>query len=123
MESRFDNPFSLHNGYYQPSIVWAAEYAVGTGVLAYGVNRVTHLSPLKSSIIAAIGIGLIPHIAGYGRGEYNISLDWAYDLWTRSLPIMIVLGESPLKNKNLSRLASGLIYTGGTLILHCFASP
>jgi len=117
--SAFDNSFSDSRGYWQPRIAWHAEYAALSLATAYGIHRVTHLSPMWSAAVATVGLGLVPHIrGGIVNRSYPINpMDWTFDLWDRGAPVAWAYG------RDNGYMKPALVWLSGYAGLACWGEP
>ena len=122
----FDNPFSDTKGYWQPRIMWHAEYGLGTWALGYGLYKATKMPPWLATSIATIGIGFVPHIRGYVKGQYAINIsDWTFDGWNRAAPTFWAIAHRDDANGIVwkNHVVATATYLVGYAALMCFASP
>jgi hypothetical protein len=113
LEQRFDNPLSDTRGWNMPAVAWWTLYPVVTSGAAYGIHKITRLPPKASAVIAAVAIGLVPHLRGYSRGAYPINPgDWTFDAVNRALPVFA-----------MSERRGVVAWTASVAVLSCFASP
>jgi hypothetical protein len=117
--SAFDNTFSDTKGYWQPRIAWHAEYAALSLATAYGIHRLTHLSPMWSAVVTTVGLGLVPHIrGGIINRTYPIEpMDWAFDAWDRGTPIAWAYG------RDNGYMKPALVWLSGYAGLACWGEP
>lgn len=115
----FDNPFSDTKGYWQPRVLWHAEYAVGTAALSWGIHKVTRLPKWASATIAAVGVGVVPHFRSVIlQRRYPINPgDIAFDAVNRGTPYVFVSSQP-----RGVWTAFG-VWLATDMALSCFASP
>ncbi len=108
---RFDNPLSDTKGFTQRALYWDAEYAALSVVTAKALHRWTPLPSWAIAAVPSIGFGLAPHVRGYLRGSYPISLHWLQVAWDRSLPAFRTAKDSS---------ALTVLWLAGEVPLSCF---
>lgn len=125
--SAFDNPFSDTHGYWQPRVVWHAEFALGTYLVADLVHRVTHLPPWASATVAAVGIGVLPHVRSVLiQRRYPINPgDLAFDAVNRGTPFVWLAGHSDDTTRTWvgNHWKPAVTWLAADLALACFSSP
>lgn len=123
----FDNPFSDTKGYTQPRIAWHAEYAVASYAAASLVRKVTHLPPWLSATVAAVGIGVLPHVRSVIiQRRYPINPgDLAYDAVNRATPFVWLAGHSDDSTRSWAsnHWKPAAVWLATDVALACFASP
>jgi hypothetical protein len=126
-KSAFDNPFSDTNGYWQPRIAWHAEYALGSYFAASLVRRVTHLPPWLSATVAAVGIGVLPHVRSVviQRGYPINPGDLAFDAVNRGTPYVWLASHSDDSTRSwaANHWKPAAVWLMADLSLACFSSP
>ena len=119
----YDNPFSDRSGWTMRRYQWHGFYAGLSTLTAYGIHKTTKLPRWASATIATVGVGLIPHIrSSLVKHQYDVDTrDWAFDLFNRGAPAVLLVGRSGNSWQSNSLAAAGFV--GGYLALACYASP
>ena len=119
----YDNPFSDARGWTMRRYQWHGFYAGLSTLTAYGIHKTTKLPGWASATIATVGLGLIPHIRGsLVKHQYKMDTrDWAFDLFNRGAPAMLIVGRPGKTWQSNTIAAAG--FAAGYLTLACYASP
>jgi hypothetical protein len=115
----FDNPFSDTKGYVQPRIAWHVEYAVGTALLTWAIDKATPLPKWASATTATVLVGVVPHARSvFWQRRYPINPgDLAFDLVNRSTPFVMV-SSAPAR-----RWLAFSTWLAADALLSCLSSP